>query len=124
MEQISTKQAPAAIGPYSQAVKYAGMIFTSGQIALSPETGQMAENDIAVQATQVLDNLKAVLIAAGSDCSHVIKTTCYLKNMEDFAAFNEIYAKYFMHKPARSTVEAARLPKDALVEVEAIAIAI
>lgn len=121
MEMISTKRAPAAIGPYSQAVKSGNMVYTSGQIALIPETGEFLNGDIQTQTRQVLSNLKAVLEAAGSSTGRVVKTTCYLKNMSDFAAFNELYAEHFAHKPARSCIEAASLPKGALVEIEAVA---
>jgi 2-iminobutanoate/2-iminopropanoate deaminase len=123
---VSTPHAPAAIGPYSQAVQIAGMIYTSGQIPLDPALGQLVEGGIREQTTRVLENLKAVLAAAGSDLQHVIKTTVFLKNMNDFAAMNEIYASYLAPEggvaPARSTIEVARLPKDALVEIEVIAL--
>ncbi len=123
---VSTPHAPAAIGPYSQAVQIAGMIYTSGQIPLDPALGQLVEGGIREQTTRVLENLKAVLAAAGSDLQHVIKTTVFLKNMNDFAAMNEIYASYLATEggvaPARSTIEVARLPKDALVEIEVIAL--
>jgi 2-iminobutanoate/2-iminopropanoate deaminase len=123
---VSTPHAPAAIGPYSQAVQIAGMIYTSGQIPLDPALGQLVEGGIREQTTRVLENLKAVLAAAGSDLQHVIKTTVFLKNMSDFAAMNEVYASYLATEggvaPARSTIEVARLPKDALVEIEVIAL--
>jgi 2-iminobutanoate/2-iminopropanoate deaminase len=123
---VSTPHAPAAIGPYSQAVQIAGMIYTSGQIPLDPALGQLVEGGIREQTTRVLENLKAVLAAAGTDLQHVIKTTVFLKNMSDFAAMNEIYASYLATEggvaPARSTIEVARLPKDALVEIEVIAL--
>jgi len=123
---VSTPHAPAAIGPYSQAVQSAEMIYTSGQIPLDPATGQLVEGGIREQTTRVLENLKAVLAAARSDLQHVVKTTVFLKNMSDFAAMNEIYASYLAPEggvaPARSTVEVARLPKDALVEIEVIAL--
>ncbi len=123
---VSTPHAPAAIGPYSQAVQIAGLIYTSGQIPLDPALGQLVEGGIREQTTRVLENLKAVLAAAGSDMQHVIKTTVFLKNMSDFAAMNEIYASYLAPEggvaPARSTIEVARLPKDALVEIEVIAL--
>ena len=123
---ISTSNAPAAIGPYSQAVRVGGMVFTSGQVALDPETGTIVAGGIHEQTTRVLDNLTAVLSEAGLDMAHVVKTTVFLKNMADFAAMNEIYATYLAPEgvvpPARSTVEVARLPKDALVEIEVIAI--
>ena len=122
---VSTKSAPAAIGPYSQAVRVGDFLYTSGQVGLDPTTGALIEGGIETQTTRVLDNLKAVLEAAGTDLAHVVKTTVFLKNMSDFAAMNAIYGKYFAPEgvvaPARSTVEVARLPKDALVEIEAIA---
>jgi 2-iminobutanoate/2-iminopropanoate deaminase len=123
---ISTKDAPQAIGPYSQAVVSPEMIYTSGQIPLDPATGQLVEGGIREQTKRVMQNLDAVLAAANSDLQHVVKTTVYLKSMSDFAAMNEIYAAYFAREgwdpPARSTVEVARLPKDALVEIEGIAL--
>jgi 2-iminobutanoate/2-iminopropanoate deaminase len=122
---ISTNDAPAAIGPYSQAVRVGDTIFTSGQVAIDPATGNLVAGGIAEQTTRVLENLKAVLGAAGIDPSLVIKTTVFLKDMKDFAAMNEIYARYFAPEgvvaPARSTVQVAGLPKDALVEIECIA---
>lgn len=122
---ISTKDAPAAIGPYSQAVRAGDLLFTSGQVALDPATGQMVRGGIREQTTRVLENLKAVLSAAGSDMKNVIKTVVFLNDIGDFAEMNEIYGKYFAPEgtvaPARSTVEVARLPKDALVEIEVIA---
>jgi 2-iminobutanoate/2-iminopropanoate deaminase len=122
---VSTDKAPAAIGPYSQAVLNGELVYTSGQIPLDPATGQLVEGGIREQTMRVLENLKAVLAMAGSDLQHVVKTTVYLKNMRDFAAMNEIYAGYLapagVVAPARSTVEVARLPKDALVEIEVIA---
>jgi 2-iminobutanoate/2-iminopropanoate deaminase len=122
---IATKEAPAAIGPYSQAVRVGDMLFTSGQVGLDPATGQMVVGGIAEQTIRVLENLKAVLGEAGLDLIHVVKTTVFLKNMSDFAAMNEIYAKYLAPQgivaPARSTVAVAGLPKDALVEIEVIA---
>ena len=121
MQKISTELAPSAIGPYSQAIKSGNMIYTSGQIALIPETGEMLYGTIADQTRQVLSNLEAVLKAAGSSLEKVVKTTCYLTQMNNFATFNEVYAEYFAHKPARSCVEASALPKGALVEIEAIA---
>ncbi len=121
MEKIATNKAPAAIGPYCQAVKVNGMLFTSGQIPLDPETNTFVEGDIAVQAERVMKNLMAVLEAAGTSADKVVKTTCFLRNMGDFAAFNEVYAKYFTEKPARSCVAVAALPKGALCEVELIA---
>jgi len=123
-EVIATKDAPQAIGPYSQAIKAAGMVFCSGQIALDPATGAIAGSDVAHQTERVLQNIAAVLAAAGSGLERVVKTTVFLKNMGDFVAMNEVYGRYFKTAPpARSTVEAARLPKDALVEIEVIALA-
>jgi 2-iminobutanoate/2-iminopropanoate deaminase len=124
---IASAGAPAAIGPYSQAIKVEGaqkILFASGQIPLDPASGQVAGADITAQTHQVLKNLTAVLTEAGGSLSSVVKTTCFLSNMEDFAAFNEVYAQYFTGEalPARSTVQVARLPKDVLVEVEAIAV--
>lgn len=122
---VSTSQAPAAIGPYSQAVKTGDFLYTSGQVALDPATGQIVSGGIAEQTVQVLENLKAVLAAAGCGLKDVVKTTVFLKNMSDFAAMNEVYGRYLapdgVAPPARSTVEVARLPKDALVEIEVIA---
>jgi 2-iminobutanoate/2-iminopropanoate deaminase len=123
---VSTENAPAAIGPYSQAIEIGDMIYTSGQVGLDPKTGQMVDGGIRGQTVRVLENLKAVLAAVRSDLQKVVKTTVYLKNMSDFAAMNEIYATYLAKDgwvaPARSTVEVARLPKDALVEIEVIAL--
>ncbi|MDR1986128.1 MAG: RidA family protein [Treponema sp.] len=121
MKVIQTNTAPAAIGPYSQAFVTGGLVFTSGQIPLSAETGQVAGTAIAEQTEQVIQNLKAVLEAAGSSLSQVVKTTCFLADMQDFTAFNEVYGKYFTGKPARSTVAVRQLPKSVLVEIEAIA---
>lgn len=122
---VSTPSAPAAIGPYSQAVRVGDLLYTSGQVALNPTTGQMVTGGIREQTTRVLENLKAVLAAAGSDLGSVFKTTVFLKDMNDFAAMNEVYATYLapagIVPPARSTVEVARLPKDSLVEIEVIA---
>ena len=123
-EVIATKDAPQAIGPYSQAIKAAGLVFCSGQIALDPASGAVVAGDVAQQTERVLRNLSAVLAAAGSGLDRVVKTTVFLKNMGDFAAMNEVYARYFKAAPpARSTVEAARLPKDVLVEIDVIALA-
>jgi 2-iminobutanoate/2-iminopropanoate deaminase len=122
MTIVQTQNAPAAIGPYSQAMVVNGMVFTSGQIALTPE-GVMLDGDVKVQCVQVLANLKAVLEAAGSSLDNVVKTTIFLDNMDDFGAVNELYASAFgEHKPARSTVAAKTLPRNALVEIEAIAL--
>lgn len=118
---IYTKNAPEAIGPYSQAICTGGLVFTSGQIAINPATGTVEATTIEEQTEQVCKNLTAVLEAAGSSLEKVVKTTCFLKNMEDFAAFNAVYGKYFVGKPARSCVAAKQLPKDVLVEVEVIA---
>ena len=121
MEKIYTKNAPDAIGPYSQAVKVGGLVFTSGQIAIVPESMQVEATDIAGQTEQVCKNLCAVLEAAGTSIDKVVKTTCFLFDMNDFAAFNEVYGKYFTSKPARSCVAVKTLPKNVLVEVEVIA---
>ncbi|WP_429010443.1 RidA family protein [Aeromonas allosaccharophila] len=121
-EVIATDKAPAAIGPYVQATKVGEMIFTSGQIPLDPATMEIVAGGIEEQAERVMKNLVAVLHAAGADASNVVKTTCFLSNMNNFVAFNQVYARYFGDAaPARSCVEVARLPKDVLVEVEAIA---
>ena len=121
MKQVHTDRAPAAVGPYSQAVVSSGLCFTSGQIALSPETGEIVGEDISTQTRQVLENLCAVLAAAGISAEKVLKTTCYLADIADFAAFNAVYAEYFPGKPARSCVAVKDLPRGALVEVEAVA---
>ncbi|MDR2741059.1 MAG: RidA family protein [Treponema sp.] len=121
MKIVQTEAAPAAIGPYSQGFISGNMIFTSGQIPLSAETGEVAGTTIAEQTERVVKNLKAVLEAAGSSLEKVVKTTCFLADMGDFAAFNEVYAKYFTGKPARSTVAVKQLPRNVLVEIEAIA---
>ena len=121
MKQVHTNRAPAALGPYSQAVVSGGLCFTSGQIALSPETGEIVGEDISTQTRQVLENLCAVLAAAGVSAEKVLKTTCYLADIADFAAFNAVYAEYFPGKPARSCVAVKDLPRGALVEVEAVA---
>jgi 2-iminobutanoate/2-iminopropanoate deaminase len=118
---ISTEYAPAAIGPYSQAILADGLLFASGQIPLSPETGAVVQGGIKEQAGQVMKNIGAVLKAAGSDFSQVVKTTCFLTNMDDFAAFNEVYSQYFTAKPARSCVAVSALPRGVLVEVEVVA---
>ena len=121
-EIISTSQAPQAIGPYSQAVRYGDLIYCSGQIALHPETMEIVGQSAAVQTKQVMQNLGEVLSAAGSDYSKVLKCTIYLKNLEDFQAVNEMYGSFFpADPPARATVEVSRLPKDVLVEIECIA---
>ena len=120
--KIQTDKAPTAIGPYSQAVVAGNLIFTSGQIPLNPETGALEGKDIAEQAHRVCKNLEAVLTAAGGSLESAVKTVCYLANMSDFTAFNEVYARYFVSKPARSCVAAKALPKGVLCEIEAIAI--
>lgn len=123
-ETISTKDAPQAIGPYSQAIKASGFIFTSGQIAIDPATQQVVAGDVAAQTERVLRNLSEILEAAGSGLGKVVRSTVFLKNMNDFAAMNQVYAKYFSSAPpARSTVEVARLPKDVLVEIDVVALA-
>ncbi len=121
MEKIYTKNAPDAIGPYSQAVVSNGLVFTSGQIAINPETNTVEAVTIAEQTEQVMKNLGAVLEASGSSYDKAVKTVCFLANMSDFAVFNEIYGKYFSGKPARSCVAVKELPKGVLVEVEVIA---
>src|SRR3954467_8066142 len=119
---VATKDAPQAIGPYSQAIKAGGFVFSSGQIAIDPATGNVIAGDVAAQTDRVMKNLEAVLAAAGSGMHRVVKTTVFLKSMGDFATMNEVYGKHFgNHRPARSTVEVARLPKDVLVEIEVIA---
>jgi len=120
---ISTTDSPAAIGPYSQAIAAGNLLFTAGQIPLDPVSGDVVGDDIAVQAEQVMKNLDGILHAAGSSFSHVIKTTCFLSDFNDFTQFNEIYGRWFGdHKPARSTVQVAKLPRAVLVEVECVAI--
>lgn len=122
MQIIQTEKAPQAIGPYSQAIKYENLVFISGQIAIDPATNQFIGGDIKEQTVRVLENIKAILEEAGLNLNHVIKTTIYLKNLEDFQTVNQIYGEYFKeHKPARATVEVSRLPKDALIEIEVIA---
>ncbi len=123
MNIIQTDKAPKAIGPYSQGMSYNGLVYTSGQIPLDPETMEIVGIDIKAQTRQEMLNLQQVLEAAGSSLDQVIKTTCFLSNMNNFVAFNEVYAEFFgTHAPARSCVEVARLPKDVLVEVEAVGI--
>jgi 2-iminobutanoate/2-iminopropanoate deaminase len=120
---ISTEHAPAAVGPYSQAVRVGKLLYTAGQIPLDPATGKLVEGDIAVQAERALDNLQAVLEAAGTSLKNVVKTTVFLQNMDDFGAMNEVYARYFVKKPpARSAVEVAALPLGAQIEIEAVAL--
>ena len=123
-EVIATDKGPKAIGPYSQAIKANGFVFLSGQIALDPATQQLISGDVTAQTERVLQNLSGVLTAAGSSLAQVVKTTVFLKNMSDFAPMNEVYGRHFTQAPpARSTVEAARLPKDVLVEIDVIALA-
>jgi len=118
MEKISTSKAPAAIGPYSQAIKAGQFLFASGQIPINPATGEIEGNDITAQADLVCKNIGEILSAAGTDYEHVVKTTCFLADMRDFAAFNSVYEKYFTSKPARSCVAVKQLPKNVLCEVE------
>ena len=122
---VSTSDAPAAIGPYAQAIRSGDLLFTSGQVAIDPATGNLVTGGIVEQTTRSLENLRAVLAAAGTDCAHVVKTTVFLQSMSDFAAMNEVYAQYFAPQgtvpPARSTVQVAALPKGGLVEIECIA---
>ncbi|MEJ2187227.1 MAG: RidA family protein [Gemmatimonadota bacterium] len=123
LKTLHTSDAPEAIGPYSQAVVAGNLVFTAGQIALDPATMQIVDGDIRVQTDRVLRNIAAVLQAAGVSLQSVVKTTVFLKDMNDFAAMNEVYGEHFAgHKPARSAVEAARLPKDVLVEIETVAV--
>ena len=122
MQMIETDKAPKAIGPYSQAVKYENLLFISGQIAIDPKTQEFIGGDVEKQTERVMENIKAVLEEAGLNFNHVIKTTIYLKNINDFEKVNEVYGRYFSeHKPARATVEVSNLPKGALVEIEVIA---
>ena len=121
LNKVSTDKAPAAIGPYSQAIVVGDMVFTSGQIPINPASGNIEAEGISAQTEQVMKNLGEVLSAAGSSFDKAVKTTCFLANISDFAAFNEVYAKYFTEKPARSCVAVKDLPKGALVEVEVIA---
>lgn len=121
MEKVYTKNAPEALGPYTQAIKAGAFVFTSGQIAIDPETNTVIEGGIAEQAEQVCKNLCQVLKAAGTSIDKAVKTTCFLADMSDFASFNEVYGKYFTSKPARSCVAAKTLPKNVLCEVEVIA---
>lgn len=120
---VSTKKAPAAIGPYSQAIKFDKFVFASGQLPLNPETGELISSNVKSAAKQSLENLKSILEAAGTSFDNVVKTTVFLKDMNDFAAVNEVYGQYFVEKmPARSAIQVGKLPKDALVEIEAIAV--
>ena len=119
---VTTDRGPKPIGPYSQAIKANGFVYVSGQVALDPKNGEMMAGDIAQQTERALENLKAIVEASGTQLNHVVKTTVYLKNMDDFPAMNDVYARFFtLSPPARSTVQAVRLPKDALVEIDAIA---
>jgi 2-iminobutanoate/2-iminopropanoate deaminase len=123
VKRIETADAPAAIGPYSQALVHGDLVFTAGQIPLDPENGEMTDGGVTAQTERVMLNLAGVLAAAGSSLQRVVKTTVFLSDMEDFAAMNEVYGRHFGdHRPARSTVQAARLPRDARVEIEAIAV--
>ncbi len=122
MKVVSTKKAPAAIGPYSQGIVVNGMLYASGQVPIIPESGEIIEGDIKVQAKRVCENIGEILKEAGSDFSKVVKTTCFLSDINDFNDFNDVYSEYFVNKPARSCVEVSRLPKDVLVEVEVIAL--
>ena len=123
-EVISTTAAPKAIGPYSQAIRAGGLIFVSGQVSIDPATQQVIAGNVAAQTERVIENLGAILQASGSSLAKVVRSTVFLKNMDDFIAMNEVYGRYFnSHPPARSTVEVARLPKDVLVEIDVIALA-
>ena len=122
IREVATGAAPAAIGPYSQAMVHGGLVFTAGQIPLDPETGELVPGDVAAQTERVLRNLDAVLSAAGASRDSVLKTTVFLRDLGDFAAMNEVYASFFgSHRPARSTVQVARLPRDSAVEIEVVA---
>lgn len=121
MRKIATEKAPAAIGPYSQGIISGNLLFASGQIAINPESGQVEGTDIVTQAEQVMKNIGALLAEAGTDYTRVVKTTCFLADMDDFGTFNEIYGRYFTEKPARSCVAVKTLPKNVLCEVEVIA---
>ena len=122
LKKIYTKNAPEAIGPYSQAIQYDKLLFSSGQIPVDPENGEIVAGGIAAQAEQVMKNIGAILEKAGTEYASVLKTTCFLSDMNDFAAFNEVYAQYFTEKPARSCVAVKTLPKNVLCEVEVIAV--
>lgn len=122
MKAVSTSDAPKAVGPYSQAIVSGNFVFCAGQVGLDPQSGNLISNDLEEQTIQALNNIKAVLEAANTSLKHVVKTTCYLKNISDFQSFNAVYASFFIeNKPARATVEVSNLPKGALVEIEAIA---
>lgn len=124
MKVLHTDKAPAAVGPYSQAIKVGDLIYTSGQLALNPETGDLVNDEIQAATRRSLDNIKAILEEAGSSLDKVVKSTIFLSDMENFAKVNEVYGEYFSeHKPARSCIEVARLPKDALIEIEVVALA-
>jgi len=123
LKRIQTNRAPSAIGPYSQAISFSGFIFTSGQIAIDPATGRFSGDEIESQTERVIANLRCVLESAGSGLDKVVRTTMYLKRIEDYAAANEIYARHFAHRPARTTIGGVQLPKGALVEIDCIAIA-
>ena len=123
MQRVQTADAPAAIGPYSQGIIANGFVFTAGQVPFDPQSMQLVEGDIGTQTDQVMKNLGAILREAGADLSTVVKTTVFLRDMDDFVAMNEVYARHFgEHKPARSTVQVARLPRDVAVEIEAVAV--
>ena len=122
MKTYHTDNAPRALGPYSQAVEQAGVIYLSGQIAIDPKTGELASADISGQVHQCCKNIKSIILVAGLTLKSVVKTTCFLTDMKDFAAFNEVYSKYFVHKPARSCVAVKELPKGALCEIEVVAV--
>ncbi|HET9986649.1 MAG TPA: RidA family protein [Longimicrobiales bacterium] len=123
LSRVETEQAPAAIGPYSQAIVAGNLVFTAGQIPLDPATMQIVDGDVAAQTARVMENVKAVLESAGASLATVVKTTVFLSDMNDFAAMNEVYGRYFgAHRPARSTVQAARLPRDVKVEIDTIAV--
>ncbi|NPA53393.1 MAG: RidA family protein [Aquificae bacterium] len=122
MQMIETDKAPKAIGPYSQAIRYENLVFISGQIAIDPKTQEFIGGDIKTQTKQIMENIKGILEEVGLNFNHIVKTTIYLKNMEDFQQMNEVYGSYFTdYKPARATVEVSNLPKGALVEIEVIA---
>ena len=123
LRKVHTEQAPAAIGPYSQGIVVNGLVFTAGQVPFDPASMQIVEGDIAAQTEQVMKNLQAILREAGADLSSVVKTTVFLRDMNDFTAMNEVYGRWFGdHKPARTTVQVARLPRDVAVEIEAVAL--
>lgn len=121
-EKIITENAPLPVGPYSQGIKWENFIFISGQIPVDPKTNQVVKGDISIQTKQVIENIRNILKEVGADLDNIVKTTVYLKNMNDFEKFNYVYAEYFKNKPARSTIEVSNLPKNVLIEIEAIAI--